>query len=274
MKIPCSVEILTMNSEKTLERCLESVRDFDDVIILDGNSTDGTVELARKYGARVIPQVDSLEKEVKIGDFSAVRNIGIKNARHSWFLYIDSDEYLSPEAVVEISEIVNRKQNNSHYAYKLPRKYVVNVEIIERSSMYPNYQLRFFYIPATSGFMKKIHERISVKDGYEIGTLKNPEYVPMGDIDILKKKWHNYAKMQISAIKITPKTFTKLFYSNSLVFVKYLTKYALTFVRGSGKRMPFLYEWYNAYYHIWLIQEAFISLIKHKNKHEAMGIIF
>ncbi|MEK7538910.1 MAG: glycosyltransferase family 2 protein [Patescibacteria group bacterium] len=264
MKIPCSVEILTLNSEKTLKRCLESVRDFEDIIILDGGSTDGTVALAEKYGACVIPQTDAREKEVKINDFSAVRNKGVKQARYPWFLFIDSDEYLSPEAVAEMREIVNQEQNNIHYAYKLPRKYVVNGEVVERSSMYPNYQLRFFYIPATFGFIKKIHERISVKEGYEIGILKNPEYVPMGDISTLKKKWYNYAQMQIHTMKVTPKTFSGLFLSNSLIFVKYLIKYALTFMRGSGKRMPFLYEWYNACYHIWLIKEAFISLVKVK----------
>lgn len=265
MKIPCSVEILTLNSEKTLGRCLESVRDFEDIIVLDGNSADGTVELARKYGARVIPQTDAQEKkEVKISDFSTVRNKGIKYAKHRWFLFIDSDEYLSPEVVIEIREIIEMGDKNAYFVYKLPRKFVVNRETISRASVYPNYQTRFFYIPATSGFIKKIHERISVKDGYEIGVLKNPEYVPLDDINTLKKKWHNYAQMQISAVEITPKTFLSLLFSNSLVFVKYLTKYALTFIRGSGKRMPFLYEWYNAYYHIWLIQGAFISLINHK----------
>lgn len=264
MKIPCSVEILTLNSEKTLKRCLESVRDFEDIIVLDGNSTDGTIMLAEKYGARVISQTEAREKEVRISDFSAVRNKGINQAKYSWFLFIDSDEYLSPEAVAEMREIVNQEQNNIHYAYKLPRKYVVDGEVVERSSMYPNYQVRFFYIPATSGFIKKIHERISVKEGYEIGILKNPEYVPMSDVSTLREKWYNYAQMQIHTMKVTPSIFPDLFFSNSLVFVKYLIKYALTFMRGSGKRMPFLYEWYNAYYHIWLIKEAFIFLIKVK----------
>lgn len=264
MKIHCSVEILTLNSEKTLTRCLESLRDFDDIIILDGNSTDDTANIARKYGARVIPQNNTQEKEVKISDFSAVRNKGIKHAKHQWFLFIDSDEYLSPEVIIEIREIIEMGDKNAYFVYKLPRKFVVNGETISRASVYPNYQTRFFYIPATSGFIKKIHERISVKEGYEIGVLKNPEYVPLDDINILKKKWYDYAQMQIRAIEITPKTFLSLFFGNLLVFMKYLTKYALTFMIGSGKRMPFLHEWYNAYYHIWLIQKAFTSLINYK----------
>lgn len=264
MKIPCSVEILTLNSEKTLRRCLESVRDFEDIIVLDGNSTDTTKEIAAEYGARIISQTETAEKEVKISDFSAVRNKGIKEAKYPWFIYLDSDEYLSHDAVAEIREIVALGNSNTHYVYRLPRKCVVNGEVVERSSAYPNYQTRFFYIPATFGFIKKIHERVSVKEGHQIGVLRNPEYIPMDDINTLKKKWHRYAQIQIHAIDITPKMFFRIFLGNSLTFVKYLVKYALTFMRGSGKRMPFLYEWYNAYYHIWLIQGAFISLIRHK----------
>ena len=86
----------------------------------------------------------------------------------------------------------------------------------------------------------------------------------MDDISILKRKWYNYAKVQVAASNIVPLMFVKFVFTNLVTFAKYLTKYALTFVMGSGKRMPFLYEWYNAYYHIWLIREAFIVLIKSK----------
>lgn len=264
MKIPCTVEVLTLNSEKTLRRCLESLKDFEDIIVLDGNSIDKTVEIAKKFGARIIPQADTMERGIKISDFSAVRNKGIKEAKCQWFLYIDSDEYLSLEAVEEIRGIVKQSENNTHYVYKLPRKYSVDGEIIERSSMYPNYQMRFFFIPATSGFIKKLHERISIRGGYEVGILKNPEYVPMDNVNLLKKKWHRYAEIQIASSNVTSASFPNFAFNNFVIFLKYLIKYLITFVRGSGKRMPFLYEWYNAYYHIWLIQEAFIVHIKRK----------
>ena len=266
MKIPCSVEILTLNSEKTLRRCLESVHDFEDIIILDGNSTDKTREIAKEYGARIFSQIETTEKNIKISDFSTVRNFGIHHAKHPWFLFIDSDEYLSLGAVAEMREIVNKGEGNTHYAYKLPRKYVVKGEVIGRSSMYPNYQVRFFYVPATLGFIKKIHERISLKEGYKIGVLKNPEYVPMDNISILRKKWYNYAKMQVVASNITPAMFFVFAVRNFTTFTKYLFKYAFTFVGGEGKRMPFLYEWYNAYYHIWLIREALVFLISREQK--------
>ena len=53
-QIPCSVLILTLNEEINLQRCLDSVKWSDDVIVLDSFSTDRTVEIARAAGARVI----------------------------------------------------------------------------------------------------------------------------------------------------------------------------------------------------------------------------
>src|SRR3989344_3362623 len=98
-KIPCSVQVLTLNSGKTLEKCLESVKEFAEIIILDGNSTDNTVAIARRYTDKIYPQADTNEKNVRITDFALVRNRGLKLASYDWFLFIDSDEYLSHEAV-------------------------------------------------------------------------------------------------------------------------------------------------------------------------------
>lgn len=256
MKIPCSVEILTLNSEKTLPKCLESVKNFDDVIVIDGNSTDKTVAIAKSFGARVFPQSDSKEDNIKISDFSLVRNKGIAHAKNDWFLFIDSDEYLSEEAVEEIKNIVRRGEINNFFVYKLPRKYIINGEIIDRSSMYPNYQVRFFFLPAVDGFVKKIHEKIRVKKGYKTGTLQNPEYVPFDDWRILKKKWKSYARHQVLHIDPSFKSLMRFSLQNLVTFSKYVLKYLLTFILGSGKRMPFVYEWLNMTYHLDLIMLA------------------
>jgi len=58
-KIPASVGILTLNSGKTLRRALNSLTDFAEIIVCDGNSTDDTLEIAREYGAKIIRQYDS-----------------------------------------------------------------------------------------------------------------------------------------------------------------------------------------------------------------------
>ena len=259
MKIKCSVEVLTLNSARTLRRCLESLRNFDDVIVLDGNSTDETLSIAQEFGARILQQSDSTTPNARITDFSAVRNKGLSAAAHRWFLFIDSDEYLSPEAAEEIRLIVGRGKKNTTYVYKMPRKYIVENRIIEHSAMYPNYQIRFFSLDAVHEFIKPVHEKIKIREGYTVGFMEHPEYVPFEDWRILKHKWANYAQLQVAGNTFSPLSLTRFTVDNFLVFVKYLVKYALTFTQGSGLRMPFLYEWHNAYYHMRLIAKAWKS---------------
>ena len=64
-KIPCSVSILTLNSANGLRACLESLKDFGEIIICDGNSTDDTRDIARSFGAKVIKQYDTDEPETR-----------------------------------------------------------------------------------------------------------------------------------------------------------------------------------------------------------------
>lgn len=194
--IPASVAILTYNSSKTLARALESVSSFDDLIICDGGSTDDTLEIARRFGTRVIAQdIRFKNPDGTIADFSGVRNQTLAEAKHDWFLFIDSDEYLSPEAVEEIRDIVSR--NEAPCAYLLPRITVVKGTVITCATAYPNYQMRFFNKKAVESFIKPVHERIRLKEGTETKKLKHPEYVPL-DIreEEMKKKQLYYLSLE------------------------------------------------------------------------------
>jgi glycosyltransferase involved in cell wall biosynthesis len=178
-KIPASVGILTLNSAKELPKTLASVAAFDDVFICDGNSTDGTQDIARAHGARVVKQVDTDEPHQKITDFGAARTKCISSSKHSWHVRVDSDEYLSPEVVEEIRNIV--AQNPRTRIYKIPRKYVWRGNVINDTITYPNRQMRFYHLDAVTGYTKITHERLAVKAGEQIGILKEPMYVPMPD---------------------------------------------------------------------------------------------
>ncbi|MDE6109591.1 MAG: glycosyltransferase family 2 protein [Muribaculaceae bacterium] len=86
-----SVVINTWNAAAQLGRALESVRDFDEVVVCDMESTDGTVELARSYGARVV----TFPK----GDYNIcepARDFAIHSASHPWVLVVDADEAVPP----------------------------------------------------------------------------------------------------------------------------------------------------------------------------------
>ncbi|MBI3011912.1 MAG: glycosyltransferase family 2 protein [Candidatus Omnitrophica bacterium] len=108
-----SVVILTKNEEARIARCLESVRWADEIVVVDGMSTDRTAEICRQFGARVI--VHPFE-----GSFAQERNLGLEHAGGDWVLQIDADDVVTPE----FREAVERMliMRTPHAAFKFRRK--------------------------------------------------------------------------------------------------------------------------------------------------------
>lgn len=258
-KIPVSVQILTLNSEKTLGKALESVKNFDDIVVLDGNSTDGTRDLALSFGARVYPQTERTERNIRITDYSEVRNKGLALARHPWILYIDSDEYLSPESAEEIRAI-SENPDSVVGVYQLPRKYILDGELIERASVYPNYQNRFFHTDAVTGFVKPVHENLKRKPNVSLLKLQYPEYVPLDTLADAKTKTNTYLSIQQQALRnLSLWRLLKAVRSNTKKTVVSVIKYVATFLHGRGKRLPFGYEYINMTYHARLLGRLFVN---------------
>ena len=93
-----SVIILTKNEEKHIGRCLEYIhkqtyQDFE-VIIVDANSTDKTVEIVKSYGAKVI-------EEDEPRGFAYARNLGVKNAKGEYIAFVSADVYLTDDKTFE-----------------------------------------------------------------------------------------------------------------------------------------------------------------------------
>jgi glycosyltransferase involved in cell wall biosynthesis len=103
-KIPATLTVLTKNSGKTLEKALESAKDFDDIIVCDGGSTDNTLDIARRFGANIISQDKALLENGKIFDYAGVRNQTFDAAKHNWIFWLDSDEFASYELVAAIQK--------------------------------------------------------------------------------------------------------------------------------------------------------------------------
>lgn len=100
-----SAIIITKNEEENIERCLQSVRWCDEIIVIDDRSTDKTSEIAKKIGAKVY--VNPLNE-----DFAAQRNFGMSKAKNEWVLFVDSDEVVSDALVYEIQSAVGLKDQN------------------------------------------------------------------------------------------------------------------------------------------------------------------
>jgi glycosyltransferase involved in cell wall biosynthesis len=94
------VGILTLNSEQGLSACLDSLKDFAEVIVCDGNSTDRTREIAEAAGARVIRQYETDTPNTPcIKDKATVRQKNMEAATHDWYFYMDADDTLSSFSV-------------------------------------------------------------------------------------------------------------------------------------------------------------------------------
>ena len=95
-KILLSVVIITKNEEANIAECLESVKWADEIVVVDDNSTDRTVEIAQKHTERIF------EKKMDIE--GRHRNWAYSQARNSWVLSLDADERVMPQLKEEIAE--------------------------------------------------------------------------------------------------------------------------------------------------------------------------
>jgi glycosyltransferase involved in cell wall biosynthesis len=106
-----SIVILAFNEAHRLEPCLQSAIWADEIIVVDGFSTDSTVELAKRYTDKVF-QSDLLGP-ANPGGFGAQRNFGLVQAVHDWVLFLDADERVTPELAQEIRSTLPRCQSET-----------------------------------------------------------------------------------------------------------------------------------------------------------------
>ena len=89
------VAIITKNAAPRLAECLSAVAFADAIVVIDGGSTDGTVEIAQAHGARVLAQADW-------PGFGPQKNRALDALDTDWILSIDADEIVSPELAAAI----------------------------------------------------------------------------------------------------------------------------------------------------------------------------
>lgn len=200
-KIQATVGILTLNSGKTLRRCLESVKEFAEVVICDGNSVDDTLDIAREYGCTIIKQYDTDEPNQRCtSDWSTVRNRNMDAATYDWYLYVDSDDELSPEVVAEVRDIVENK-HVAFQIYRMPLHVFVDGKEVQYSSGYPAHQTRFFNRTIGARFIRPVHERVSFDTKhYQVGTLHNfyRVHISRERFERYSEYYARYARLEIS----------------------------------------------------------------------------
>lgn len=141
MNSKLSVVISVHNEETNIREALESVKNIaDEIIVVDNESNDKTVQIAKKYTRNIYEHKNTPET------LNKPKNFGFSKATDDWILSLDADERVSPELAKEISAIQHSTFNIQHSptGYWMPRKNFVFGKWLKHGIWWPDYQLRLF----------------------------------------------------------------------------------------------------------------------------------
>jgi glycosyltransferase involved in cell wall biosynthesis len=161
---PVTVIVCTLNEALNLPGCLASLGWAEQVIVVDGGSTDSTTAVAEGLGAEVVSH--------EWAGYSLQKNWALNSLpiRHEWVLFLDADERVPVELGREISAIV-RDDARSPAGYYVARRLIFMGRWLKRCFWYPDYNLRLFRRTAGRFESRLVHETVVV-DG-EVGYLAN-----------------------------------------------------------------------------------------------------
>ncbi|HUD45092.1 MAG TPA: glycosyltransferase family 2 protein [Patescibacteria group bacterium] len=210
-----SVVLAVYNEEKNLARCLDSVRNFaDEIIIVDGSSTDKTVEIAKKYTAKILvtsnPPIFHINKQK-----------AIDLATKDWILQLDADEVVSKELKEEIQKKVLTEKNNEYSGYWTPRKNWFLGRFLLKGGQYPDYTLRLYKRGKGHLPQKDVHEQAEIEGevGYLVSALL---HYPYENFAVYKMKWDRYNRIFASQMRERQRNMNllgKVFFAiNNLIF--------------------------------------------------------
>lgn len=202
MENAITVVIHTYNAEWEIEECIKSARLLTHHIhLVDMESTDNTVTIAKKLGATIfhVPTYHYVEP---------VREYGIRTAKTPWVFILDGDERITKELAKEITNVIARTDatgrskpitNNpkvdgdrmvmTNFTYlKVPRKNIFGrKKWLQHGAWWPDYQTRLISLAAFKGWPKKIHSTPQIEGEYAL--LKNPIlHYFHGDIESMVEK--------------------------------------------------------------------------------------
>ncbi|MES2353825.1 MAG: glycosyltransferase family 2 protein [Pseudomonadota bacterium] len=148
-KIPLSVVIISLNAADAIAACLHSAAFAQEIIVVDSGSTDGTTDIARQYGARVVPR--------EWQGFGLQKQFAVTQASNDWVLCLDTDERVSEPLQKSIGEAL---QNPTHNAYMMPRCNAFMGRWLKHGEGYPDWSLRLFDRRHARWSDDSVHEKV------------------------------------------------------------------------------------------------------------------
>ncbi|WP_337886242.1 tetratricopeptide repeat protein [Fischerella thermalis] len=181
--------MIVKDEEKTLPKCLGSVRNVvDEIVVLDTGSTDRTVHIAKKFGAKV-------HEFQWCNDFSAARNEALKYVTGDWVLVLDADESLTQKIVPQLQEAIHREE---YLLINLVRQEVGAVQspysLVSR--LFRHHPEIYFSRPYHALVDDSVTEILSKEPQWEVGYLQGVAILHSGyQKDVIDQN-NKYAKAQ------------------------------------------------------------------------------
>lgn len=266
-----SVVLSTYNEEKNIGDCLESVKDIaDEIVVVDGSSTDKTREIANEYGARVIktsnPRIFHINKQ-KV----------LVAAKYDWILQIDADERLSKSLVDEIKKVIRMSDEEiekyqKSFSEKKQKLFNRHKRLLdERDGMIgkDNEPYAGFFVPRLNYFLGKYLKYGGVYPDGVIRLVKNGKaYFPAKDVHEQMVVDGKVGWLQNDLMHMADPTFERYLKRNS----KYIDLIADELKRDKVGKNPIKFFEYCFFKPIWWF---FLTQIRHKGILDGFqGIVF
>jgi glycosyltransferase involved in cell wall biosynthesis len=193
-----SVILLTLNEERNVADCLESVRWVDEIILIDSGSADKTIAIARQYTANI--------HTIAWQGYGAARNFGVAKAKGEWILWLDADERVMPELAEEIREIL-RKDDPAVAGYSVARRAFFLGRWIRHCGWYPSRVTRLFRRENGKFSETRVHERLLL-DGPVVTTHHDLIHYTDPDLNHYFTKFNKYTSLAVEDLRAQGRRFS------------------------------------------------------------------
>ncbi|ECH3919780.1 TPA: glycosyltransferase [Campylobacter jejuni] len=184
-----SAIIIVKNAKQTLLECLNSLKDFDEIILLNNESSDNTLNIANEFKKDFANL--HIYHSAFIG-FGALKNLALSYAKNDWILSIDADEVLENECIKELKNLELQEDN----IIALSRKNLYKGEWIKACGWWPDYVLRIFNKNFTRFNDNLVHESLVLPSNVKKIHLKNGlRHYAFRDISHLIDKMQYYSSL-------------------------------------------------------------------------------